>query len=105
MRRLLYNYLSKTSKLFGVWVFRLAAWWISSGYYFLLPKRTKISMDFYKAIFPDKNVFFYLACAWKQFHNFTNVFIDRFILHDLNDITYTSEGWEHIEYATKNKTG
>jgi predicted LPLAT superfamily acyltransferase len=105
MKLFTYKYLSKASKLFGIWVFKFAAWWISSGYFFLFPKRTKISIDFYKALFPGKSIFFYLLCAWKQFHNFTNVFIDRFILHDFDDLTYTSEGWEHIENAVKKKTG
>ncbi len=105
MRALIYKYLSRASKLSGLWVFKFAAWWISTGYFFLFPKRTKIGLDFYKTLFPEKNILFYLRCAWKQFHNFTNVFIDRFILHDLDDITYTSEGWEHIENAVRKKTG
>ncbi|MFH0975710.1 MAG: lysophospholipid acyltransferase family protein [Spirochaetota bacterium] len=105
MKRLVYNYLSKTSRLFGIWIFLTAAWWISTGYFLLFPGRVKISMDFYKALFPGKSIFFCMRCSWKQFHNFTNVFIDRFILHDFNDITYTSEGWEHIEYAAREKTG
>jgi predicted LPLAT superfamily acyltransferase len=105
MKLFTYKYLSRASKVLGIWVFKFAAWWISTGYFLLFPGRTRIGMDFYNALFPEKSGFFYLRCAWKQFHNFTNVFIDRFILHDLNDITYTSEGWEHIEQAVGNKTG
>ncbi|MBN2403243.1 MAG: lysophospholipid acyltransferase family protein [Spirochaetes bacterium] len=105
MKTFTYKSLSRASRLFGIWIFRTAAWWIATGYFLLLPARVKISMNFYKALFPGKGFIFYICCAWKQFHSFTNVFIDRFILHDLDDITYTSEGWEHIENAAEKKTG
>ncbi len=105
MRRLLYKYLTSASKRIGFWLFRFVAWWIASGYFFLIPKRTAISVRFYKALFPARNVFYYLYCAWKQYHNFTNVFLDRFILEDSDGLKYTSEGWEHIEEAVKNRTG
>jgi predicted LPLAT superfamily acyltransferase len=105
MRRLLYKYVGSASRTLGIWFFRIFAWWVSTGYFFLIPGRTKTSFDFYKALFPGKNIFFHLACSWKQYHNFTNVFIDRFILHESDDIAYTSEGWDHIENAVNKKTG
>jgi predicted LPLAT superfamily acyltransferase len=46
-----------------------------------------------------------LWCSWQQYHNFTDVFFDRFLLQELDDITYTSEGWEHIERTLQKKRG
>jgi predicted LPLAT superfamily acyltransferase len=105
MRKAIYKYLTSASKRLGFWLFRIVAWWISSGYFFFTPKRTSISVRFYKELFPAKNLFYYLRCVWKQYHNFTNVFLDRFILEDSGHLNYTSEGWEHIEEAVNKKTG
>ncbi len=44
-------------------------------------------------------------CTWRQYHNFTYVFLDRFLVQDFGNISYTSEGWEHLEQALDNKTG
>lgn len=105
MRRLTYKYLTSASKRVGHWLFHTVAWWIATGYYILIPARTKIGVDFYKALYPEKSFLYCMRCAWKQYHNFTNVFFDRFILHDFDDISYTSEGWKYIEAAANEKTG
>jgi lauroyl/myristoyl acyltransferase len=93
------------SKKFGIWFFQTIAWIIASGYFLFLPARTKISIKFYRALFPEKNLLNHIKCAWKQYHNFTNVFLDRFILESYDEIKYTSEGLEYLEEAVKNKIG
>ncbi len=105
MKHLTYRFTTALSKKFGVWIFKTAAWIIAAMYYLLIPGRTATGVRFYRALFPDKNFLYHLACTWKQYQNFTKVFLDRFILEDFGDITYTSEGWEFIEEAARNKTG
>lgn len=105
MKRITYKFTIWFSKKIGIWIFQLIAGIIASGYFFFLPARTKISIKFYKALFPDKNIFYHLIYTWKQYQNFTNVFLDRFILETFDDIEYTSEGLEYIEEGVRNKTG
>lgn len=105
MKEFVYRFTTALSKLFGVWIFKTTAWIIAAMYYLLIPGRTATSVRFYRALSPEKNLFHHLVCTWKQYQNFTKVFLDRFILEDFDDITYTSEGWEHIEEAVKNRTG
>ncbi len=62
-------------------------------------------MKFYGALFPERNFFYHLGCAWKQYHKFTDVYIHRFIRFDEEDIEYIKEGWEYLEEAVQKKTG
>jgi len=55
------------------------------------------SVRLYRALYPARNRLFHLRCAWRQFHNFTDVFMDRFLLQEFDELTFTSEGCEHLE--------
>ncbi|MDP2644450.1 MAG: lysophospholipid acyltransferase family protein [Desulfobacterales bacterium] len=105
MRLFFYRLFTFLSKILGRWVFSGFAWIVATGYFLFFPLRVANSMRFYRALFPHRNGFYHLGCAWKQFHNFTNVFIDRFLLHQFDEITYTSEGWQHMEQALLRKDG
>lgn len=93
------------TKQFGLWVFSFIAWIISTGYFLLFPRRVLESVRFYKVLFPDRSWMYHVWCTWKQYHNFTNIYIDRFMLRKLDDITYIPNGRENLEQAQKNKTG
>ena len=93
------------SKRFGLWVFTLITWIISTGYFVFLPKRVFVSIRFYKVLFPEQSWKYHLWCTWKQYHNFTNIYLDRFMLRGLDDITYVPIGREHLKAAQNNKTG
>ena len=105
MRKILYQSIIFVSKKLGLWVFILYAWFIATGFFIFFPFRVVYSIRFYRVLFNDRGWFFHLWCAWRQFHNFTDVFFDRFLLHEFNDITFSSEGWKHIEEALKKKSG
>jgi len=102
MKALFYRALASASKIFGLWIFSLFAWIISTGYFFFFPLRVRISLRFYRALFPNKGFSAHIRHTWRQYHSFTNVFIDR--LH-AGDITFASEGMKHIEKSVQNKTG
>lgn len=93
------------SKILGLWIFKLFAWFVATGYFVLFPARVGYSARLYRALFPDRNRFYHLKCAWRQFHNFTDVFIDRFFLQEFDDLTYSSEGLEHLEQTLKDQRG
>ena len=101
MRRLLYNALS----FIGPWAVMIAAAVVSAGYFFLLPRRTAGCVRFYRAIFPDRSRLFHLACTWRQYQSFSQLFSERLELHREGRITYESEGIEHLEQAKREGTG
>ncbi len=105
MRGIIYKWVMRITKALGEWVFLVISWWIASGYFFLFPGRVASSLRFYRALLPDKNVVYHLWCVWRQYHNFTHVYLDRYKLYDRNDLSYTSEGMEHLERAIREKTG
>jgi predicted LPLAT superfamily acyltransferase len=88
-----------------MWFFVLIAWSIASGYFFFFPKRVKASVSFFRALFPYRSYLYYLWCAWRQYHNFIYVYLDRWLLKNDEGISCTQEGWEYIEEVIQKKTG
>ena len=105
MRILLYKSIIFISRKLGLWVFGVYAWIVATGFFLLFPLRVGNSVRLYRALFPDRNGLFHLWCAWRQFHNFADVFMDRFVLQESDDITFTSEGSEHLEQSIDNGKG
>ena len=105
MKEGFYRFLIALSKLMGQWFFRVIAWGIASGYFFLFPRRVAISIRFYRALSPTRRGFYHLWCTWRQYHHFTSVFLDRFLLFDDKNVTFTHEGWEYLEDAVKREVG
>ena len=93
------------SRILGPWVFKVLSRFVSTGYFLLFPKRVAVGVRFYRALFPGRTRPYNLWCTWRQFHSFTNVFLDRFLLERKGNISYTYEGWEHLQQAVNNKTG
>lgn len=105
MKKLFYKTLIWVSRILGLWVFRLFAWIVSTGYFCLFPWRVATGIRFYAALFPHREWPYHLWCTWRQYHSFTHLFIDRVLLQDSGDLSYTSEGLEHLQEAVKNGTG
>ncbi len=105
MLNLFYRMLVYLSGKCGIWVLYTAVWIIASGYFIFFPRRVAVSARFYRAVFPHRPAWYPLWCAWRQFHNFTTVYIDRYLLEYSDDINYTAQGWQYIEQAALNRTG
>jgi len=105
MKDLFYRCMMLISGFTGAWFFRIMAWWVATGYFILFPQRVAISINFYKALFPVRGFFYHLFCAWRQFHNFTTVFLDRWLARKPGAIAYSDEGREHIEKIAREQTG
>ena len=105
MRKLFYKFLIALTKKLGPWVFTLFAWPIATGFFLFSPLKVAVSVRFYRVLFPDKNRLYHIWCAWRQYHNFTHVFMDRFMIVDSESITHTSEGWEHLKEAVEKEKG
>jgi predicted LPLAT superfamily acyltransferase len=99
MRNFFYRLITSISGRTGLWVFQLFAWSVATGYFLVFPRRVGNSIRVYRALFPDRHRWFHLWCAWRQFHNFTHVYQDRFVLQSAKQLTYTSEGIQHLKDA------
>lgn len=93
------------SGLTGAWLFKAGAWWVATGYFILFPQRVAVSISFYKALFPGRGFFYHLFCTWRQFHNFTTVFLDRWLARKPGSITFSQEGREHLESIARSGSG
>ena len=105
MRKFLYKSIIFISGKIGLWVFVVYAWIVATGFFLLFPLRVGNSMRLYRALYPDRNRLFHLWCAWRQFHNFTDVFMDRFLVQESDDPTFTSEGCENLEKSIDDGKG
>ncbi len=105
MRKLFYKFLITLTKKLGPWVFTLFAWPIATGFFLFSPLKVAVSVRFYRVLFPGKNRLYHIWCTWRQYHNFTYVFMDRFMVMDSEGITHTSEGWEHLKEAVGKEKG
>ena len=99
MSKLFYRSITFLSSKWGRWIFLVFAWFVATGYFIFFPRRVGSSTRIYQALYPDRSGLFHLRCTWCQFHNFTHVFLDRYLLQETDEITYTSEGLQHIEHV------
>ena len=93
------------SRSLGVWFFRVFSWFIATGYFFLFPVRIAHGIKFYRALLPENDLLYHLLCVWRQYHNFTSVFLNHFLLQKNVAVDFASEGWEYLDEAVKKKTG
>ncbi len=105
MVEIFYQWIVLLSKKYGMWIFKTYVWIVATGFFMIFPSGVAAGIRFYRVLFPKKDLPFHLWCVWRQYHNFTSIFLDRFLLEEFEDISYSSEGWEHIEKAFKEKTG
>jgi predicted LPLAT superfamily acyltransferase len=105
MRGIFYRALVWATKIFGTWFFVLVAKGIATGYFLFSAHRRAVGRRFYSELFPEKNLFFHYYCIWKQFTNFTYVFLDRFVQREMKDLGYSIEGRHHITAARESKKG
>ncbi len=105
MKPRIYDIIIRLTRWGGPWVFRVFCWSIATGYFLFFPRRVAGSVRFYRALFPDKGRIAALGTTFLQYQQFTTVFFDRYRHLDLDQITYTSTGWDHLQQAAKNKTG
>lgn len=97
--------IEKVSLLLGSWPIRFFAWWIATGYFLFYPSRRKSSVRLYQGIFPDRKGWYYLYCAWRQFHSFAATFGDRFEIEGKKGVTFSTQGKEWIVEAAERGSG
>lgn len=97
MKGRFYEFLLILSRFVGTWFIGLFAWMISSGYFLLSPGRVANSVGFYRAVFPRKKTGALLMLAWRQFHHFATVFVDRVRLETDAELICETLGMDNYE--------
>lgn len=105
MLGLFYRSMVFASRVVGPWLFGLVAKGIATGYFLLSPRRVAVSARFYAAVFPGRRRAYHLWCTWRQYLNFTSVYLDRILFVEGGEIACTHTGWEHLEKALDRRTG
>ena len=105
MSEFFYRFSTAVSRRVGTWFFRFSAWFVATGYFLFFPYRVAESVRFYRALYPESSRRYALGCTWRQYHNFTGVFLERFLFQDTGELTYRSHGWYNLEEAIERKTG
>jgi lauroyl/myristoyl acyltransferase len=101
MKGLFYRFISFVSRILGLWIVSAAAGVIVTAYFILLPRRTGSSVRFYKAVFPERNTLFHVWCAWRQYHHFSTVFVDRLRFEKKDGLKWVGHGLEYLSTAAK----
>jgi len=104
MRGFLYRLFTGLARYAGPWILIFFVWFVTTGFFFLFPRRVAVGVRFYGALFPDRSWLYHLYCVWGQYHSYSRLFIDRFLLRQ-GDVTCTSEGWEYLADAADKGTG
>jgi lauroyl/myristoyl acyltransferase len=97
LKAFFYRFLIALSRRMGTGVFRFFAWFIATGYFLFFPARVSVSIRFYRVLYPEQGRLHHLKCAWRQYHNFTSVYLDRFLLRSYDDAVLVSEGFDLLE--------
>lgn len=107
MKTHFFRILVRLSIIFGDWLFALVARGIATGFFLLARERRRASVDFYRNLFPQKGWPHAYACTWRQFLNFTDLFMDHYLSveGDRRPIDYTFDGCEHLQQAHASGTG
>lgn len=101
MKGLFYKFISLLSRVTGLWIVSASAWVIVAAYFILLPGRTRSSVRFYRAVYPERGLLFHVLCAWRQYHHFSTLFVDRLRFEKKGGLKWVGQGLEYLSSAAK----
>ncbi len=80
-------------------------WFVVTGYFLFAPGRLGHSLTFYQRLFPHLGFWPRLALVWRQYHNFSQIFIDRLLIDTTRPPQFTSSGWHYLTNALQRGRG
>jgi len=98
---LLYRAMVQLTRVCWLWVIRLVAAAVATGYFLLLPRRLGHSVRFYRALFPERSTLHALGCAWRQYQDFASVYSERLEIERRSDIVCERDGEANLTDALK----
>jgi predicted LPLAT superfamily acyltransferase len=105
MKAFIHETLTRVSLLLGSWPIRFFGWWIATGYFLFCSSRRRSSARLYQVIFPNRRLWYYLCCTWRQFHSFAATYADRIEIDRKKGVTISIQGKEGIVEAARRGRG
>lgn len=105
MRGLLYRAFAGASRWVGLWLVAVFAWVVSTGYYLFRPRRVAVSVEFYETLFPERGRAHARRLAWRQYHQFATLFVERVRLRTGAAPVSEEQGLERLEAAAREGRG
>src|SRR5512139_3089876 len=94
MKAFIHKVVIRVSLLLGSWPIRFFAWWVAIGYFLFRSSRRRSSIRLYQVIFPDRGLWYYLYCTWRQFHSYAATFAERIEFGRKKGVTTSVQGKE-----------
>jgi predicted LPLAT superfamily acyltransferase len=105
MKAFIHHAVIRVSLLLGSWPIRFFAWWIATGYFLFRSSRRRSSIRLYQVIFPERSAWYYLYCAWRQFHSYAATFAERIEIDREKGVTTPTQGKEEFAAAARKGNG
>jgi predicted LPLAT superfamily acyltransferase len=105
MKAFIHKALIRVSLLLGFWPIRFFAWWIATGYFLFRSSRRRSSIRLYQVIFPDRSLWYYLYCTWRQFHSYASTFAERIEFDRKKGVTTSTQGREGLVDVARRGSG
>ena len=105
MKAFIHHAVIRVSLLLGSWPIRFFAWWIATGYFLFRSSRRRSSIRLYQVIFPERSAWYYLYCAWRQFHSYAATFAERIEIDREKGVTTPTQGKEEFTAAARKGNG
>jgi len=105
MKAFIHKALIRASLLFGSWPIRFFAWWIATAYFLFRASRRRSSIHLYRVIFPNRSVWYYLDCTWRQFHSYAVTFAEGIEFARGKGVTASTQGRENLVEAARRGSG
>jgi len=105
MKAFIHQAVIRVSLFLGSWPIWFFAWWIATGYFLFRSSRRRSSIRLYQVIFPDRSVWYYLYCTWRQFHSYAATFAERIEFARKKGVTTSTQGRERFIEAVKRGSG
>jgi predicted LPLAT superfamily acyltransferase len=105
MKAFIHHAVIRVSLLLGSWPIRFFAWWIATGYFLFRSSRRRSSIGLYQAIFPNRRLWYYLYCTWRQFHSYAATFAERIEIDREKGVTTPTQGKEEFAAAARKGNG
>jgi len=97
MKAFIHHAVIRVSLLLGSWPIRFFAWWIATGYFLFRSSRRRSSIHLYQVIFPERSAWYYLYCAWRQFHSYAATFVERIEIDREKGVTTPHKGKKSLQ--------
>jgi predicted LPLAT superfamily acyltransferase len=105
IRQHYYRFTISLSRRLGAWIFPVLLWPVTTAFYVLFPGRVRNSARLYRSLFPDRGRLYPYLCAWRQYHNFAALFMERFELQTHGPVHQTSKGGQYLDEAMARGSG